>query len=569
MNSPARLSSIDISGNCTYNTPRNGLPSAAVHFGKQAAGRPEVNAVERSWFRTHLNQFLFGLYVFLIWASYIYTHYYDWALPAGGMIALALAGIMLALVIVCVPILFRMVGALSVHPGRRTTLLRRLLVFAAAFAAAYVAARLWRYTWGYFVDPEGIYSPDSLEQLEQAVGGKYSDWHPVWHTLLFFKLPLLLTGEKTSIIVFQSIFFCLSIACMTETAYELGGWRSAVLCFSFVMLNPYTGFLLLHPWKDAAFASTSLLAVCLAVRLWCAGSERSVSRPTLVLMGLLLANATLFRHNGILLTLVLLLALLFILGRKRWFLVAAVFVLFIVLIKGPVYHALDVEKPGNRVVETTGLPMTVIGNVVTKNPGAMDGELRDFAYSILTPEEWNKHYQTGNFNYAKWNSSHLQVIEDAGAATVLRYMFKCFRLAPRESLQGLLALTELVYAPAGPIVDELPLMEEYLDKVEPFGVGFTAVSEKLYLDTFLNYCRYIGVSILLVLLPMLVKCDLWSGRDWQRILIALSLLCYDFGTMLLLTGPDYRFFYVSLLCSPILAVLMLYENNDEKEKLSA
>ena len=39
--------------------------------------------------------------------------------------------------------------------------------------------------------------------------------------------------------------------------------------------------------------------------------------------------------------------------------------------------------------------------------------------------------------------------------------------------------------------------------------------------------------------------------------------------MLLLTGPDYRFFYVSLLCSPILAVLMLYENNDEKEKLSA
>ena len=524
--------------------------------------------MEKSWFRTHLNQFLFGLYVFLIWASYIYTHHYDWALPSGGLIALALAGIVLALLVVCVPILFRMVVALSVHPGKRVTLLKKLLVFAAAFAAAYVAARLWRFTWEYYVDSAGDFSWDPQDQLKQAVEGVYNDWHPVWHTLLFFKLPLLLTGEKTSIIVFQSIFFCLSISFMTVTAYELAGGRSAVLCWAFVMLNPYAGYLLLHPYKDVAFASTSLLAVCLAVRLWCAKPDQPVSRWILVLLGLLLANATLFRHNGILLTLVLLLALLFILGRKRCFLVAAVFVLFVIMVKGPVYHALDVKKPGLRVVETTGLPMTVIGNVVTKNPEAMDEELRDFAYSILTPEEWTSYYQTGNFNYAKWKCSRLWVIDAAGAGKVLRLMFKCFRLAPREAVQGLLSLTELVYASEGEVIDLMPMMEEFSDKVEPFRVDFIGIYQRFYVNTIFNYLRHIGVSILLILLPMLAKCDLWSRRDWQRILIAFSLLCYDFGTMLLLTGPDYRFFCVSLLCSPILAVLMLY-NNDEKEKLSA
>ena len=524
--------------------------------------------MEQSWIRKHLNQLLFGLYLFSIWAFYIYVHYYNWTLPSGGRIALALAGIVLALVIVCVPILFRMVGALSVHPGKRVTLLKKLLVFGAAFAAAYVAVRLWRHAWGYYTDPAGIYSPDSLEQLEQAVSGKYSDWHPVWHTLLFFKLPLLLTGNVPFIIVYQSVFFALSVAFMTETAYEIAGWRSAVLCFSFVILNPYTGFLLLHPWKDVAFAAASLPAVCLAVRFWCAGPDRPVSRWVLILTGLLLANATLFRHNGILLTLVLLLALLFILGWKRWYLVAAVFVLFLLLVKGPVYHTMDVEKPGNRVVEVTGLPMTVIGNVVTKKPAVMDEELRDFAYSILPPEEWNRIYLTGNFNTAKWNCSHLSVIEDAGAPTILRLMFKCFRLAPREAVQGLLALTEIVYAPEGIVKDDLPLMGHFEDTAESFGISFVGVCERFYIDSLFNYCRYIGVTILLVLLPMLAKCDLWSKRDWQRILIALSLFCYDFGTMLLLTGPDYRFFYVSLLCSPILAVLMLY-HNDEKEKLSA
>ena len=36
----------------------------------------------------------------------------------------------------------------------------------------------------------GSFSPDSIVQYGQALSGEYNDWHPVWHTIVFFTLPL-------------------------------------------------------------------------------------------------------------------------------------------------------------------------------------------------------------------------------------------------------------------------------------------------------------------------------------------------------------------------------------------
>ena len=48
-------------------------------------------------------------------------------------------------------------------------------------------------------------------------------------------------------------------------------------------------------------------------------------------------------------------------------------------------------------------------------------------------------------------------------------------------------------------------------------------------------------------------------RSWERIGIVLSLFCYNFGTMLLLTGPDARLFLESFLVCPVFVLLMLYQ----------
>lgn len=42
----------------------------------------------------------------------------------------------------------------------------------------------------------GCFSQDSKEQYEQATNiSPYNDWHPVLHTILFFKVPLVISGR--------------------------------------------------------------------------------------------------------------------------------------------------------------------------------------------------------------------------------------------------------------------------------------------------------------------------------------------------------------------------------------
>ena len=40
-------------------------------------------------------------------------------------------------------------------------------------------------------------------QLEQAITGKYNDWHPVWHTIIFFTIPIKIFKVPVAIIGMQ------------------------------------------------------------------------------------------------------------------------------------------------------------------------------------------------------------------------------------------------------------------------------------------------------------------------------------------------------------------------------
>lgn len=132
-------------------------------------------------------------------------------------------------------------------------------------------------------------------------------------------------------------------------------------------------------------------------------------------------------------------------------------------------------------------------------------------------------------------------------------MFKCFRLAPLESAQGLFALTDLVYAVEGEAEDGLWIMGP--DE----GRALIRIYENFFVSTIFRYLRYIGLTLAALLALILARCRLNSRQDWKKILLCLSVFCYDFGTMLLLTGPDYRVFFVSFLVFPPLVLLMLYQ----------
>ena len=232
-------------------------------------------------------------------------------------------------------------------------------------------------------------------------------------------------------------------------------------------------------------------------------------------------------------------------------LILSLTLLFFVLIKGPFYSFLDTEKPGNRNVEILGLPMTVIGNVVKQDPDALDNEILEFAWQIASPEDWQTWYSVGNFNSLKFTEfCNTQPIEEAGTAKVLSYMFRCFRVSPARSLEGLIGLTMMVYAVSGPVIWEPAIFPPSL--------------YALLNNSIVRYMSlYVGIPTMICIAVSLSHCRLTKRRDWQRLFVLFALLIHNWGTMLLLTGPDFRFFYMTY---PVSAGIVFVMQNERKQR---
>ena len=362
----------------------------------------------------------------------------------------------------------------------------------------------------------GVFTGDSDVQYAQAVSGSYNDWHPVLHTLLAFTLPLKLTGVKGSIVLFQMIEFSLALAAMGCAMRRYGGRLWGFLPVLALVLYPQMLRLIIRPWKDNALAIAAVFLMVWALRIDRTDGEWLKSRAHILLFSAFLTAATIFRHNAILFTVPLLFGVCLYASRRQRIALVALFLVLLFLVKVPLYSALDVEKPDRRQTELLGLPMTMIGNVVKEHPESLDEETREFVYAYATQEEWEELYHCGDFNSIKFTRPKSTVIEEAGAATVLRSAWKCLIAEPAASLRALFTLTGLVYS------------------LNPLGA--------------------LNLGLLLLILS---RIDFRSARDRRRLFLVAPLLIHNFGTMFLLTGFDSRFFWLTFPTFPAVALLLL------------
>lgn len=512
--------------------------------------------------KIHINSILVIVYLMLTWAAYTYTHR-EWGI-ATSMVFLLVPFLFLVLLI---PPLLEHLSGVSLGNNKSLSRRKKAIFFLSVSA---ICAVFFLVLWA--AADYGFFSNDSASQLKQAQTGVYNDWHPVWHTLLFFTLPLKLTGQIKSLVLFQIILFSLCLGFMAVSVLEFSGLRFTMLALCTVLLNPSTMAILLFPWKDVAFALATLVSTVCVLRIWC-GKKDDWSRKAggLIMLGLSLGNAALFRHNGVLFSGFLAIALAFVLTRKQWMMVLLSALLMFAAVKGPVYSALHVEQPDRRTVETVGLPLTVIQSVVVRRPDVLDTELQEFADSVAPREDWEEYFASGNFNPFKFGASDQDAIDRAGTGTIVRLMFKCFRLAPKEALMGFLDLTDLVYSVEGESHD----LSEHLLNLSGFSVpteggrridlhGVMAQYIQLYHETIFAYTEHIGFALLIMLVIGLAKSRLNRWEDWKRILLVLPIFAYDFATMLLLTGWDYRFFYATFLVCPLYVLLFLYQGGEQE-----
>ena len=212
------------------------------------------------------------------------------------------------------------------------------------WAVIFFAVPLVCFLFKYMVYWPGAFMTDSMVQYGQAVTGEYDNWHPVIHTLLFFRLPLLLSGGwKGSVVLFQIILFSLALSYAFSTLRRIAGERFALVSLAFVLLNPETTNLAVFPVKDTAFGIGALVLVSFTLRIFFSSGEWIRKPLNLLVFAAVLALTSLVRHNGVLFTVPLLFALCLLIPWKRLLALAACFAVLFCGIRFPLYSALKAE----------------------------------------------------------------------------------------------------------------------------------------------------------------------------------------------------------------------------------
>lgn len=174
----------------------------------------------------------------------------------------------------------------------------------------------------------GLMSHDSVVQWAEIVTRQFSDFHPAFHTLFGLVTSELFGGTPAGIAIIQVL--ALSFSCGWGMAYfeELGlprwvCWTGAIL-FALLPVN----FVLVNTiWKDVPYSISVLILSVIFLKIFKTKGQW-LKGLRFVWLGLVFALIALFRHNGIAVSVIsgVLLLFLFKSARKQTLYALLIFV---------------------------------------------------------------------------------------------------------------------------------------------------------------------------------------------------------------------------------------------------
>ncbi len=417
--------------------------------------------------------------------------------------------------------------------------------------------------------PGGV-SYDAANQWWQAHSGEYNNWHPVFHTLLI-RLCTLVVDRYPFVVLVQCVCFAAALAYLTGTLHRCGVPAWLALCVhTLVLLTPLVRNTLMYVWKDNAMCIGAVVLCAQSIRMLQSGGAWLRKPVNAVCFGLVLAFTTLVRHNAILFTLPLALIVLCSYAgvRKMSALSLAVMAACMVLVRGPLYGALDVVYPNNTAEEAVGLPMIVLGNTMQLAPDALDEQAKAFLLSLADEEAWRNVYRLNDYNAIKFTYPR-ELIADRDPLELLGMAARTASAAPRIAFEAVNHTTGLVWDVTGQnmgvveVSNSGTLPEESVGHplFNKAGTWLCALLDApMQLLPLQWLTQNIGVQLLLLLLTVLLV----LYRKGSAVLsLAFPTLIYHLATMLLLCGNDARFFQFAMAISLPSILALFWQANAE------
>lgn len=419
-----------------------------------------------------------------------------------------------------------------------------------------VGVFLLYFVWLVVMQPWVMY--DTHVQMRQVHDFRFNDWHPILHTFSLYLITRI-HDSLFAVACVQAIAFSALVAWLYRTLLRTTTGRIAGLVTLWVALNPVNFTMMRIVYKDVALALVSLGVCIAALNLVASRGEWLKRNGNVVLLAILLFLATFYRHNGIFFTAPLCLGLVFV--RMPWkarFRLFASLAAFAALGAGywsvkrsdflTARGVIDVQPDkGQRFTEAVGLPMCGMFGAYAYAYEQMPDDARNLISHFGEREKILESYR-GDYNSVKGcsekntgKSAGRVIMENSTPRTMLGAFLRTARAAPKAVMRPILHVTSLAWDPfrASPPTG-VPVSFLNRDFCWPINVFIATPVGCLFGSVGFWMLVFVGIATV-----GFVYC----GRTaW---LFSLPWLCYGFGTMLLLCGEDWRFFYAVVLCAPI------------------
>lgn len=407
----------------------------------------------------------------------------------------------------------------------------------------------------------GGFNLDAYGQWDQVHGKmQLNNWHPVLTTLVYWLITRINDNFAFCIFV-QIVIFSASLAYLMKEIYIVTGKKKLFYGIScLIAINPAVAMNNVCLIKDVPYAIVMIWFVVVFLKIYVTRGkwlQNKFSAPTLVFLCVVLC---LIRHNALFFTFpfLLLLSVYYKDYWKKWTVIIATCVITLIAIEGPIFKSLDIAQHSNVVGESVGVPMAIMANAYVYDYENTPSDVALFLESIADKSSWKEYYVTGEWDSCKWEFGGIELLKDETAGHILKMTLETAISCPETTYESLRENTRVVWQSIGYsnwntwiYVEEndYGIREQHNPIFENIANSILNVSNTFIGNFFSWNIGVVNIIYILILLYSVLR------KKEKLCAIVVPILFYNFGTMMLLCGASYRYFYFNEVL--ILPLIML------------
>ncbi len=388
----------------------------------------------------------------------------------------------------------------------------------------------------------GGFNLDAYGQWDQVHGlMELTNWHPVFTTACYWVLTRICDSFAFCILV-QLLLFSLSAAYLIQTLYRLK--ISKVLLFLsavYISLCPAISMNNVCLFKDVPFTITLIWATIILINIIQSKGDWIKSSAHMAGLVANLLILSLIRHNGIFITVPLLICLLLI-YRQFFRKILSAFLAYVLLfasIEGLLFPALSIEKHSNFTGESVGIPMAMMANSLISDNENTPIEVKEFLLSVADQSDWEKYYELGEWDSCKWEFGGAELFQEESLEKFFELSLLSLQASPETAYQSLRENTRVVWQIVGfadwdtwiYIEDNDYGIQAHPNKICAGIVESILKISMTFIGTIFSWNIGLPNAVMIFLIWFTVL-----RRDYQNLLLMVPLVCYNLLTMLLLVN---------------------------------